>query len=37
MHYTDAQILTKLDSLFVSQADSSGFIPLDSVQVNAEE
>jgi heterodisulfide reductase subunit A-like polyferredoxin len=37
MHYTDAQILTKVDSLFGSQARGSGFIPLESVQIQVEE
>jgi heterodisulfide reductase subunit A len=42
MHYTDAQVMTKLDSLFLSRnalrdADSSGFVPLESIRINLAE
>jgi heterodisulfide reductase subunit A-like polyferredoxin len=42
IHYTDAQVMTKLDSLFLSnsawrETGSAGFVSLDSVQISAAE
>jgi heterodisulfide reductase subunit A-like polyferredoxin len=37
MHYTDAQMLNKLDSLFEIEARHSGLIPLDSLVDNLAE
>jgi heterodisulfide reductase subunit A len=37
MHYTDAQMLTKLDSLFEIKTRQSGLIPLENVIVDVTE
>ena len=37
MHYTDAQMLTKVDALFKTKPLGTDFIPLDSIHTSAQE
>jgi heterodisulfide reductase subunit A-like polyferredoxin len=37
MHYTDAQMLTKVDALFRKTPIEPGFVPVDSIHISAQE